>query len=804
MKNTTPNPRRKLVFLANENNAPTCSKVLGGKGAGLAQLVRSGVPVPPAFTVTTSVMRAVKQHGKVPQRLDQQLEWGISALEKQTVKRFGNPEAPLLVSVRSGAAVSMPGMMDTILNLGLNPEVVEAMALKDARFAWDNYRRFLAVYGQIVMGVDKGLFEQPYLAMCAERKAMTFSPEPVAAELKHLCTWYQERILNAVGQSVPNDPREQLRDAQAAVLSSWWSERACAYRKAHRISDSLGTAVNVQAMVFGNRDERSGTGVVFSRNVSTGAPGMWGEFLPMAQGEDVVSGARTPLPITALADWNRRAFQQLTEIVTGLEQQRREVVDVEFTVESGKLFILQVRAGKMTPEAAVTTATHFVWEKIWTKEEALKRVDRQALNALNKPSQFDASELQNKATRRHTQGLPAAPGAVSGVVALTSESAVRLAASGHTVVLVRQDTSPDDLPGMIAASAIVTSNGGMTSHAAVVARNMGKTAVVGCGLLPSFIEGDQLSVDGNTGCVYWGKMRVVKGESKKEANLFTRWLKERDAKRNCVGIRFEMIEETVVVNRLINDFYMADIMDRDAAGSELANAAHSLKQRVHRETAERLATYLVVAVGGELRHARDHYGQSRSAVAALLGEFGIVLGGDRRAAQVATLEKLRVMPHDKHVQFLDLCIEAFDNGSWGGSYGGKKWGQIARAARDFLNGTLPPSVFADHAFDLQHNNGSVFGKNPMLSGDRDSVFKQLEAKKYCSGSSSDLFQALERLCAHRFSAGIVRTYSPEVLSLFSRGVERGVWPAVDDNMRKIVITPPARHKSFTLFGAGGK
>ncbi|HXG47567.1 MAG TPA: PEP/pyruvate-binding domain-containing protein, partial [Methylomirabilota bacterium] len=376
--------RRQVAFLFGEGNCNTAA-LLGGKGAGLAELVSLGMPVPPGFTVTTSVARAFAQHRRTPGRLAWHVERGMAAIERQTGKRFGDPGNPLLVSVRSGAAVSMPGMMDTVLNLGMNQEITRGLAaVTGPRFAWDCYRRFLAMFGEIVLGIPRSFFAEIIDKVKADR-GLVMDSQLSANALEQVCQEYRT-MMELLERPMIDEPQEQLEKALVAVLESWNNPRAREYRRINRIPGDLGTAVNVQAMVFGNRDSASGTGVAFSHNCNTGEPGLWGEFLADAQGEDVVAGSRTPMPIAGMADWNPELYSRLEDIVGKLAAHRNHVVDVEFTVESGRLYILQVRAAKLAPEAAVTIATHLVWEERATRQEALALVPAEHVQALKTPA----------------------------------------------------------------------------------------------------------------------------------------------------------------------------------------------------------------------------------------------------------------------------------------------------------------------------------------------------------------------------------------------------------------------------------
>ncbi|NOX44870.1 MAG: pyruvate, phosphate dikinase [Caldiserica bacterium] len=499
--------------------------LLGGKGANLAEMARIGIPVPPGFTITTEVCRYYYANGgKYPDGLEEEVRAGIAFLEEQTGRVFGDAGNPLLVSVRSGAPVSMPGMMDTILNLGLNDASVEAIARKiDPRFAYDSYRRLIAMYGNVVLGFkdERGdPFDRLMQGFKKEKGAETdldLSADDLAELVERFKAYYRER-----GHEFPQDPWEQLWGAIGAVFRSWNNERAIAYRRLNRIPDDLGTAVNVQAMVFGNLNERSGTGVAFTRDPATGENVLYGEYLLAAQGEDVVAGIRTPKPIAELEREMPEVYRQLLEVREKLERHYRDMQDLEFTIEDGKLYLLQTRTGKRTGFAAVRIAVEMVREGLITKEEAILRIDpAEQVYQLLQPI-FDPQE--KKGARVIAKGLAAGPGAATGRIAFFPDDAVRMAAEGP-VILVREETSPEDVEGMFAAAGILTARGGLTSHAAVVARQVGKVAVVGCEELEidydsrtvtargvTLKEGDWISIDGFTGEVLDGKVATMPSE----------------------------------------------------------------------------------------------------------------------------------------------------------------------------------------------------------------------------------------------------------------------------------------------------
>jgi pyruvate,orthophosphate dikinase len=519
--------------------------LLGGKGANLAEMSNLGLPVPPGFTITTEVCTAYYDNGKsFPAELDGQVKAALAGMGKLTGKTFGDPANPLLVSVRSGARASMPGMMDTVLNLGLNDETVEAVAKAsgDERFAWDSYRRFITMYSNVVLDVDHGLFEEA-LEDYKERKGLHLDTDLKAADWKLLVGKYKEIVKKELGSDFPQEPEKQLWGAVGAVFSSWMNARAIKYRELNSIPASWGTAVNVQSMVFGNMGDTSATGVAFTRNPSTGENALYGEFLINAQGEDVVAGIRTPQDITEAAKKEAgsdkpsmekempEAYAELCRIYGILEKHYRDMQDMEFTIQEGKLWMLQTRSGKRTAKAALRIAVELATEGLITQEEAVGRVEPGALDQLLHPT------IDPKAERRVlTTGLPASPGAAAGEIVFNSDDAEAAKKAGRKVILVRVETSPEDIHGMHAAEGILTSRGGMTSHAAVVARGMGKPCVSGAGQIridyakgtltvgPTTLKaGDFVTIDGGNGQVLLGEIKMQKPELSGEFSTLMGW-----------------------------------------------------------------------------------------------------------------------------------------------------------------------------------------------------------------------------------------------------------------------------------------
>ena len=511
---------KKYCYLFTEGNA-NMRELLGGKGANLAEMTNIGLPVPQGFTITTEACTQYYEDGrKINPEIQAEIMEYITKMETITGKKFGDEENPLLVSVRSGARASMPGMMDTILNLGLNETVVEVLSKKSGnpRWAWDCYRRFIQMYSDVVMEVGKKYFEQLIDEM-KERKGVTQDVELTAEDLKELAEAFKAEYKSKIGQDFPSDPKEQLMGAVQAVFRSWDNPRANVYRRDNDIPYSWGTAVNVQSMAFGNMGDDCGTGVAFTRNPATGEKKLFGEFLTNAQGEDVVAGVRTPMPISQMAEKFPEAFEQFQNVCQLLENHYHDMQDMEFTVENGKLYMLQTRNGKRTPAAALKIACDLVDEGMIDEKQAVAMIEPRSLDTLLHP-QFDAEALKEAPVVG--SALAASPGAASGKIVFTAEDAKEWASRGEKVVLVRLETSPEDIEGMKAAQGILTVRGGMTSHAAVVARGMGKCCVSGCGAInmdeankqftlagKTYHEGDWMSLDGSTGNIYDGAMPTV-------------------------------------------------------------------------------------------------------------------------------------------------------------------------------------------------------------------------------------------------------------------------------------------------------
>jgi pyruvate, orthophosphate dikinase len=508
-------------------------ELLGGKGVGLAEMTQLGVPVPAGFTITTDACRAYMAAGdELPPGLEDEVAEHLAALEEKSGKRFGDPHDPLLVSVRSGAAVSMPGMMDTILNLGLNDEAAEGLAERTGqpRFAYDSYRRLIQMYGEVADGIDAHRFEQALDALKAER-GVKQDTDLTADDLRELVGTFKEIYERELGRPFPQDAREQLSRAMRGVFESWETPRARVYRRANDIPDDLGTAVNVMQMVFGNKGASSATGVCFTRDPSTGERGVYGEYLEDAQGEDVVAGIRTPQPLEGMKERLPEAYEQLMQTLGQLEEHYRDMQDVEFTVEEGTLFLLQTRSAKRTAAAALKAAVSMVDEGLITREDAVTRIDPAQLDQLLHPMIDPAAEVEVAA-----KGLNASPGAASGAIILDADTAEQRGLAGEDVILVRWETTPDDIHGLIQARGVLTAHGGMTSHAAVVARGMGKPCVAGCDQLSidsaartvqlgdhRLSEGDTITIDGGTGRVIIGSVKLVPPRLNEDFETILEW-----------------------------------------------------------------------------------------------------------------------------------------------------------------------------------------------------------------------------------------------------------------------------------------
>lgn len=762
-----PSKHRQIAFLFEEADHLD-KNALGGKGAGLVDMTKLGMPIPPGFIVLTGVSRAFSQEEALPQRLHWQLHRCIRALEKKQSKAFGG-DKPLLVSVRSGAKVSMPGMMDTVLNLGLNEQTVKGLIHEtgDQYFAYDTYARFLESFGTTVLGVEKGEFAK--IQACSNH-------------LQSRCYAYRRLIVEKVGHMV-DDPFEQLVMAIIAVCRSWQSERAVAYRKAHGLPHNWGTAVVVQAMVFGNSGIDSGTGVVFSRNVATGDSGLYGEYLSDAQGEDIVAGIDTPQTIASLAVEMPSIHRQLSELVERLERHYNDVVDVEFTVEHGQLYLLQSRVAKRTPIAAVRIAVDMVREKRWRQKEAVSRIGEDILDQIGK-DRFDPEALAAACGRILSTGIAASGGAAVGQAVFCPRKAQEWAKSGKQVILFREETSPDDFAGMLAANAIVTSRGGATSHAAVVARGLGRPAVVGTqdlavnedcivakvgGKFVKVYEGDFVSVDGDTGTIILGRVPMVQSLLDEKVETFRAWKDAHAPKRP--GINPSLLEQQFCVNTLLNDFYISDAL-RHASSGDIKREATKLHAQITQLIAELFATYLLIAVGGELRYT-THKKYNNDAIQGeieQLNAHGIEHGPERREIQLRVIKKLSALSTKHQAEFLKTAVKVFSADGWSGSFGGQKWAVIADTLLQYLQSSIPMALFVDRVFDLRHNSDRLFDKHPFVRDLTDESYlqAQLNAKRKCTGGVKQLVEQLGRYDS-RMSPKLKQLYTKWVTSQENQG-----------------------------------
>ncbi|MBS1996223.1 MAG: hypothetical protein JSS86_07935 [Cyanobacteria bacterium SZAS LIN-2] len=749
----------------------------GGKGMGLSEMARLGIPGTPGATVLTTASRYFNTRGKLPASLARELALAIESLERQSGLTFGNKDKPLLLSVRSGAPVSMPGMMDTILNVGLNRHSVIGLGQRAGeRFAWDSYRRCLAMFGTTVLGADRSLFEN-CLKTAREHSGVDNDGELSVDQLQLICDQFEKIIVQCCGRAMPENPYEQLALSIMAVLESWDSERAIAYRKKEEISADLGTAVILQAMVFGNKGANSGTGVVFSANPITGEDGLYGEFLANAQGEDVVAGVRTPLSLQGLAEIMPDVYAELVTHVNTLARHYRDMVDVEFTVEDGVLYLLQVRSAKRSREAAINFAVNQVAKGEWIEEDALMSVG--FLDDDTTCTFFDQEAIVPALVEGYLQGIPASPQVAVGRLYFSIEKAMEAADFDVDVILARMDTSPDDLPAMLASRAIITSCGGTTSHAAVVARGLHIPAVVGCNFR---IEGDQLtfgdgqtisegqevSVDGAAGIVVRGLIPIANAEATANTRMIKEWLERTELRIHDAAILPALMEQIWDINQWHNDFYLLSSMAANSKSHPLKDRITTKLKAVESQLAEILTCYLTYAVYTELFLLPDYARKNNPQVKQLqaLGEL--------RNCGESTMEKLKKLAARNcsyQEEFFRLASHAFVDSSWSSGFGGRPWSQIAAAPREYLAGRVPASIYIDHVFDLKHNGGVLFNKHRMAEANEHLLQNQLDAKKSIS-STDKLFARLTTL--HK-------ALDPEVRALYEQGLIAGLWGGCNDN-----------------------
>jgi pyruvate,orthophosphate dikinase len=746
---------RRAVLLPNEGTEATRSSLVrGGKGANLAEMADLGLPVPPFFTIPTGICRAYMEHGRLPNRFDWHIERGIAELEKATGRQFGFVDNPLLVSVRSGAPVSMPGMMDTVLNVGMTSGAMDALRqMGGEEFADDLFDRF------------SKQFHLNDVPVRLNGNSILFGVKP--------------------GRNMPL-PFEQLMQSIMAVLESWNSERARAYREANGIAGWTGTAVNIQAMVFGNLDDNSGTGVAFSANPSTGEEGLFGEWLPRAQGEDIVSGSHTPQPINTLEAQMPAVYAELKGYVEMLSAHVGGVADVEFTVEACKLYVLQVRQAKVSPVAAATMAVRAQWAKQISRKEAVERLSAEQIRQL-KSASFSPDDIDEAMKDSLVaEGLPASPGAAVGMAVYTAQDAVEAAEQGIDVVLVRPDTSPDDLLGMLAAKAIVTGTGGMTCHAAMVASAEGIPAVVGVGEFPA-MPGHYLSVDATNGRIFYGKLPLNGGERPKEANIFLKWAAR--AKPKPV-LDFSLLDQRFCMNQVLNDFYLAKWMAEASIGSSLEREASELWSKIRSESAVLMGTYLAVALSGELRHFHGScsypLAETQEKAQELFANYIDRVGDYRHDSQMSGVEHLSEAGLADQIRFAQLSADIFADPGWMGSIGGKPWAEIARALLAYLDGSWEFVTFVDRTFDLRHHSGVLFNKHVMVSAETverkyadtgevdDVLVKQLGIKKNAE-SVRELFNGLGMFVIGKSPDGHYSAFSREVDAVWDKGERLGLW-----------------------------
>lgn len=701
--------RRQVAYSFDHHGSATTAAIRGGKGASLEIMTGLGLPVPPGFTLDSGVCRAYTESVKgfkgagFPVRVYGQIAREIEKLEKRTGLQFGDPDNPLLVSVRSGAQLSMPGMMDTILNVGIDPMDLGGLTRRGGkRFARNTRSRF----------------ERQYAAM-----------------LGHSIT----------REEIPRNPYDQLYAAIYAVFDSWNSERAVLYRAENKIPNWWGTAVTVQAMVFGNIDQESCTGVVFSNNVATGEEGLYGEFLTKAQGEDVVSGIVTPRPIAEMREWNSDVYCQLENYVLQLAKLYNDVVDVEFTVEQGRLYILQSRAAKKSPLATATIAVRDVWSGKITTTEAVNQLSKHEVQQLS-VSSFDIDP--NNPPQLFGRGLAASPGVATGYVAFSSVAAQDYAKRGLNAILVRHATSPEDLSGMLAAKAVVTFSGGETCHAAVVARAQGLPAVVSVVNPPTISDGEVISVDGTTGTVYVGDLPFKETRRSKHVTIFLKWWRAMRGYKPV--IKTEFFSQHFNLNQQLTDFYLSDVMALRTKCTPFAQAAADLRERVHNEVAEVMITYLSLVITREIRHVWNHLHKTltehelaiANAIETALQIRGCVSGSVPRFFS-RYIEKHSI---EEFTALVGHMVTLFGLNGWSSSYGGERWKMIAEAVFKFLTGEWSPTIFVDHAFDLRHNGGVMFNKHAMVDAltDEPRLSEQLTIK-LAAPSPGGLFAQLTRM-----------------------------------------------------------
>ena len=771
--------KKPLAYLFSSPDKDINVESVGNKGMRLREMTQLGMPVPAGFTIITDACRSFLKNGKLPRELIRELQRYVRMLEIETKTKLGDPKDPLIVSVRSGAAVSMPGMMETILNVGLNPEIVSKMASRHTpRFAYDTYFRFLEMFADVVMRIEKNALQQ---ITSATRTLMT-GQSLGSRKLRAIVQKFRKTIENKSKIIIPDDPWEQLWLCVWAVCDSWNTARAYAYREQAHIPHTLGTAITVQKMVFGNLDNQSGSGVVFSRNTATGYPSMTGEIIMNVQGEDIVSGGATPHPIAML--WRRQpdTYRQLKAIVAKLEITYRDVMEIEFTIEHGALHLLQARSAALAPHAAARIGVDMVKAHVWSQDEALTRLNG-FTSILNPPSQLNTGQLETASKKgKVAQGIPASPGAVSGRIALTTSYAIKHAKTDGPIILCRSMTDPDDFPGMQVAAAIVTAQGGASSHAAVNARARGIPAIVGTHGLAitesslvfmhdgtTLGNGSWISIDGSSGLIAQGKMDVVKNKQPTYVRTVLSWLETSNPPEKP-RLDFELASNGTSphVSRLATDFYLLERM-----ASQLRLSPHPLRKKLEayrfsfqEETATLLATYFILAVAGELRHARANDDdpeiklskKNRQTLAGLFKKYGIQKDS-RNGTQEAVAHILCEKPLSEAEDFLRTAALLFEQGEWPASYGDKPWARIARTVEKYLAGKMERTQFIDRCFNLQHNNGAAFDKRNMIRFCNECLQRVLDTKRVAKSLTSLLFEGFDN---HSRPSAAVRALYDEI------------------------------------------
>lgn len=776
----------RLVFAFDKGHEGSFDADLrGGKGLGLSHMKLLNKPVPSGATVVTQVSRRFERTGRLPDRLAFEVVEAIRAIEAETGCGFGDIEKPLLLSVRSGAPVSIAGTMDTVLNVGLTRQCIPALSRRAGqKFAWDCYRRYLTMFAVTVLGVSREVFEAP-LKAAMKKAGVERDSELGAADLESLCIELEHIFARQTGMRLPNDPYEQLAFAIVTVLESWRSERACALREEESISPLLGTAVNLQVMVFGNKGEDSGTGVVFSANPMTGEDGMFGELLSNAQGEDVVSGTRNAGSVEDLCRTMPQLYNELVEHAADLSDFYQEMVEVEFTIESGVLYLLQVRKAKRAKQAAINFAVNQVKRGFWIEEDGIMSIgslhEGSDCSALGN-ARFKPECLDDAIRGGYMSGIPASPGVVSGRVYFTLEGALAAIERGEDVILTRLDTCPGDLPVMLKSKGIVTACGGVTSHAALVARGRHIPAIVACGFTIeadtlttdlyvdglkqegaslTVAEGDLVSIDGQSGIVVPGIVEIEATEDSQNVGLVRKWYSETELRLTPSFLDQSLADYRWDINLWHNDFYLLNSMSASSTGSDFHVQVVVKQTEVEFCLAQILTCYLAIAVYSELNHLPR--------LAKEIGRPGCTLVNLGELDEALTnLEKMRRLAKTDwfyQVEVFRLASHAFlDNGGSSG-FCGRPWSLIAAAPAQYLAGVLPASIYIDHVFDLKHNGGRLFDKSGMVAINENLLRHQLEIKKSVSDTS-----ALYTQLTHCYSS-----VSPAVLELYDQGAELGLW-----------------------------